>query len=221
MRNWVQFIFIGWALFFSLGGCFKKTSDSNEASHKVSDMALEVQIPKELMREVVKEIGEDTKTLTPVYVFVPLQIELHDKSPGVLSAESLKFDYPKGGGQLDLKKFVVGNGSFYFNLTVDQFSKLPDLVHLYYVSHAPIKKIEDEHYGLGCGKWVDIKSQFKNLQKEDFLKLNTNQLRYLYVVAGTYVFVFRDGHQIYLSQLTITDSRYTNELCLTPAGESL
>jgi hypothetical protein len=199
--------------------CFSKKNENAEPPKRVTDMAQDIWMPKELMLEVIKELGEDTKTMTPVYMFVPLQVELNDKSKGVLSASPLRFTFPKGGGQLDLKDYVVGQGSFYLNFNAELFSKMPELVHLYYISQAPVKKIDDENYGLGCGKWVDIKNQFKNLQKENFLKINSTQLRYLYVLSGSYVFVFRENNQIYLSQLTITDSRHQNELCLTKAGD--
>ncbi len=204
-----------------LCGCFAKKIESDQPATRVTDMAQEIKLPKELMVEVLKELGEDTKTMTPVFIFIPLKIQLTEKSKGVLISNPLKFSFPKGGGQLDLKDYVTGAGSFYLSFLPEVFAKLPDLVHLYYISQAPVKEIDGDHYGLGCGKWVDIKSRFKNLQQDNFLKLNTTQLRYLYVVSGSYIFVFREGNQIYLSQLTITDSRHQNELCLTTAGDHL
>jgi hypothetical protein len=129
-----------------------------------------------------------------------------------------KFSFPKGGGRLDLKNIITGQGSFYFSFPAEQFTKFPSLVHLYYISQAPAKKIGDEVFGLGCGKWIDIKNKFKNLQKDNFFKLNTTANRYLFALAGHYVLVFRENNQVYLTQLTITDSRFTNELCLQESG---
>jgi hypothetical protein len=88
-----------------------------------------------------------------------------------------------------------------------------DLLHLFFVSNSPQTKINNEQFGLGCGKWNDLKSSFKNLQNADYLKLNTNDLRYLKVIAGTYIFVFKKARNLLLTQLTITNSRHTDSLC--------
>ena len=212
-------ILLGFAILSSLVGCFSKKEVAEVELKQIIEVAQDIQLPKAILAEVEKELTEDSKLLTPVYVFVPLQIELNEKNKGVLQSSPQRFSFPKGGGRLDLKNIITGQGSFYLNFPAEQFTKLPELMHLYYVSQAPVKKIDQENFGLGCGKWVDIKKQFTHLQKADFFKLNTTALRYLYVLSGHYVFVFRENNQIYLSQLTITDSRYENELCF-PAREN-
>ncbi|MBC7420498.1 MAG: hypothetical protein H7328_07185 [Bdellovibrio sp.] len=198
--------------------CFKNKHETETAKTAVSTVAQDIQIPKAIMAEIEKELSEDSKLISPVYLFLPLQIELHEKNTGVLKTNLLAISFPKGGGILDLKDVVVGQGSFYLHFPKEQFAKLPELLHLYYVSQAPVKKIDQENFGLGCGKFIDIKKQFKNLQKDEFFKLNTTHLRHLYVLAGHYIFVFRENNQVSLSQLTITDSRYLNDLCFPKTG---
>lgn len=199
-------------------GCFSKKDESLKEATQISEIAQDILLPKALMAEIELELNEDSKLITPVYIFVPLLAELVDKSVGVIQGSPKRISFPKGGGRLDLKDVVTGQGSFYLSFPADQFAKLPDLVHLYYVSQSPLKKIGNESFGLGCGKWVDIKNKFSSLKKDKFFKLNTTDQRYLYVLAGHYVFVFRENNQVYLSQLTITDSRYTNELCNPESG---
>ena len=128
---------------------------------------------------------------------------------------------PIGGGKIDFPDVVKGQGSFYASFPSDQFKQLPELDHLFYVSHAPKKLIDGEEFGLGCGKWVDLKGKFSSLQKVDFLSLNTTHHRHLFVMAGNYVFVFRKLNQIYVTQLTITDSKNTNQLCPQVKGSNL
>ena len=46
-----------------------------------------------------------------------------------------------------------------------------------------------------------------------FLKLNSTDLRHLYVAAVYYIFIFRKYNQIYLTHLKIFDDRYADEIC--------
>jgi hypothetical protein len=182
-------------------------------------VAQDIKLPRNLFKELEKEISDDLKTTLPVFVYMPLQVEFREKGHGVLKDSPLLFSFEKGGGQVDLKEVVAGQGTFFMSFPAGQFSETAELMHLYYISQAPVRKIDQENFGLGCGKWVDIKSRFKKLQNPEFLKLNTTQLRHLFVLAGHYVFVFKETNQIYLSQLSVTDSRFTNELCIS-TGET-
>ncbi len=207
-------MFVRLLLTFLLVGCAQNSSSENDEIIDVRSLAKEVQIPKVLMTELVKEIISDSKTLTPVYLFMPLQVRFSELSDGVLKKPALRFNFPKGGGNIDLKDVVLGSGSFYLSFPAEQFDENYEFLHLYYISNSPVKKIENESFGLGCGKMIDLKKSFSKLQKPEFLKLNTSDLRYLYVTAGMYVFVFKKSSQIFMAQLTIFDSRNSKELCL-------
>lgn len=181
---------------------------------KVETLAQEVKIPKVIMSTVEAELFKDSKNIVPIYTFAPLSVQMIELSEAVLSQPQLRFDFPKGGGQLDLKDFVKGQGSFYMSFPSDQFVGDHELMHVYYVSNSPQRDIAGEVYGLGCGRLVDLRDRLSQLQKPDFLKLNTNGLRYLAVTAGKYIFIFRKNNQVSISQLTLTDSRYQSELCI-------
>lgn len=207
-------MFVRLLLTFLLVGCTQNSSPENDEIIDVRSIAKEVQIPKVLMTSLVKEIVSDSKTLTPVYLFMPLQVRFSEQSEGVLRKPAIRFNLPKGGGNIDLKDVVSGFGSFYLSFPAEQFDENYEFLHLYYISNSPVKKIENESFGLGCGKMIDLKKSFSKLQKPEFLKLNTSDLRYLYVTAGLYVFIFKKSSQIFVAQLTISDSRYSKELCL-------
>ena len=207
-------MFLRLLLIFLLVGCNQNSSSENDEIIDVRSIAKEVQIPKVLMTELVKEIISDSKTLTPVYLFMPLQVRFFELSEGVLKKPAVRYNFPKGGGNIDLKDLVLGSGSFFLSFPAEQFDESYEFLHLYYISNSPVKKIENESFGLGCGKMIDLKKSFSKLQKPEFLKLNTSDLRYLYVTAGMYVFVFKKSSQIFMAQLTIFDSRNSKELCL-------
>lgn len=207
-------MFVRLLLIFLLVGCTQNSSSDNDEIIDVKSIAKEVQIPKVLMTALVKEIISDSKTLTPVYLFMPLQVRFSELSEGVLKKPAVRYNFSKGGGNIDLKDLVLGSGSFFLSFPAEQFDENSEFLHLYYISNSPVKKIENESFGLGCGKMIDLKKSFSKLQKPEFLKLNTSDLRYLYVTAGMYVFVFKKASQIFMAQLTIFDSRYSKELCL-------
>lgn len=199
---------------FFLSGCFEKHADVQIENIEVSEIAKEVFIPKFVIAEVHENFQKDTKTIVPVYMFMPAQIQFNELSENVLRKPVIKFNFPKGGGSIDLKDVVTGSGSFYMSFPAEQFDENHELIHLYYISNSPVQKIDGEAFGLGCGKAIDLKSNVKKLQESDYLKVNTNDMRHLRVLAGRYIFVTRQASQIYLSQITITDSRFTKELCL-------
>lgn len=201
-------------LILILSGCSKKSVPDSIETVEVKSIAREVQIPKAVMTDLADEITNESKTVAPVYIFMPLQVQFTEFNEGVLKSPTLRFVLPKGGGEIDLKDVVTGFGSFYLNFPAEQFEDDREFMHLYFISNSPAKKIENETFGLGCGKMIDLKKSFGKLQKPDFLKLNTSEQRYLYVTAGLYVFIFRKAAQIYMAQLTITDSRYKKQFCL-------
>jgi hypothetical protein len=201
-------------LLFFLVGCTGHQENDVPTRIEIDQVAVEQQIPKSVMAQLDEDFKEEFKTTPPLYAFIPLTVAFKEIQPGVLNTPFLEYAYPKGGGQLDLKEVLKGEGSFYMYFPTEQFDKENDLLHIFFISNSPRVSIDGENFGLGCGKWNDLKSGFKKLQKIDNLKLNTTDLRYLRVIAGTYIFVFKQNKNIYLTQLTITDSRFANQLCV-------
>lgn len=202
-----------------IGFGFSSCSSHHEAETintvKVNEVAEDISLPLNLFKEFEKELTEELKNVAPVFIFMPLKVrfsESHD-GRGVLKDTTIQFDLEKGGGKVDLKDVINGPGSFYMNFPEEQFASTLEMMHMYYISQAPTKRIQGESFGIGCGRWIDLKGSFKKFTKPETLKFNTTQKRYLHVLAGHYVFVLKQSNQIYLSQLTLTDSRFPAELC--------
>lgn len=205
--------FIFYFVLFMTASCTHKNEEHPVESTKVIEVAQDIKIPQQIITELDKELSEEHKLSSPVYIFLPLQVLFTDAHQQTLKKPQFLFQFEKGGGEVDLSQIIKSQGSFYMSFPAEQFSSTLELLHLYYISQSPIKKIDNENYGLGCGKWVDLKSRYKKLQLVDFLKLNTTDLRYLHVLAGHFLFVFKQASQIYLTQLSITDSRFQQKLC--------
>lgn len=196
-----------------LSGChFFEKKEIQFTDIKIEARALDFNAPTKIFDQIETELVGTAK-LQAAYLMAPLQVALTSESNGVIRNSPVRLSFPNGGGQLDLASYVSGQGSFYLSFPPKQFEDLPRLEKLYFVSDSPKKKIEGEDFGLGCGKFVDIKNKFDSLQKPHFLKLNTTDLRYLYVVSGFYIFVFKNNNQFYLTHLHITDSRYPDNFC--------
>lgn len=204
-----------------MAGCSSKTSVGTTKSIVVQQVAKDFEIPKSFIQIIENDVSAETKILSPVYNFSPLTVLLTEKTSQTLKSASLLYQFPKGGGRIDFNDAIQGQGTFYLSFPLEQFRDLPEIEHLFYVSQAPKKRLEGEEFGLGCGKWVDLKNKFSNLQKADFLNLNTTQLRHIFVTAGHYIFVFRKRNQIYLTQLSLVDSKNDNELCPQVKGLTL
>ncbi len=204
--------------FLFLLSCTRHQETEAPKRIEIDQVAAEQQIPKSVMAKLDEDFKEEFKMTPPLYSFMPLTVAFKEDQPEVLVNSSIEYIFPKGGGQLDLKDVIKGEGSFYMFFPTEQFDQDNDLLHLFFISNSPRVMIDGEAFGLGCGKWNDLKGSFKKLQSDDNLKLNTTELRYLRVVAGTYVFVFRKLKNVFLTQLTVTDSRYSNQLCLGGAN---
>ncbi len=196
-----------------LSGChFSESKDAHYADVKVEVGAEDFKVPKKIFDQIEADLV-GTASVQSVYLLAPIQAVLFSYSNAVLKDNPVRMSFPNGGGKLDLSQYVSGQGSFYLSFPKEQFDSLPTLEKLYFISDSPKRQIDGEKFGLGCGKYVDIKKQFESLQKKDFLKLNTTELRYLYVVSGYYIFVFKNNNQIYLTHLHVTDSRYPDNFC--------
>lgn len=211
--NKLHFLFLS-CFIFSTSGCyfFKK----QEVAYKdiiVENRATDFKVPKLIFDEIETELLKETPNLQPVYLFSPLQVILESQSVGVVKDDAVRITFPMGGGELDLKDYILGQGSFSLSFPQAQFDALPSLIGLYFLSDSPRRKIDNEEFGLGCAKFVNLKDQFKSMQKPGFLKLNTTELRHLYVVSGIFIFVFRERNQVQLSHIRVTDSRYPHFYC--------
>ncbi len=212
LNNFVIFLL---CLFF-LTGCFESKPELQPVNIVVNDIPEDFFIPKELLKKLEQELLLESKILTLNFSYIPLKVLFSEKTPHTLVSESLLYTLPKGGGQIDLQKVIVGQGTFYISFPENQFQGIPELAHLYFISLAPKIKIEQQEIGIGCGKWLDLNSQFSSLQKKEFLNLNTSDNRHIFVSVGHYIFVFRKLNQVFLTQVTITDSKNTAFLCPQP-----
>ncbi len=199
-------------IIFLVLSCHSKDKQFEGTVVKSDGVAEDIKIPKAIFENIVENVKAESSTLAPVYLFVPLTVVFASKESNVI-LKPIQSEFSNGGGQVDLSRIVTGKGSFYFYFPPEQFEKLPEIEHLYFMTEYPQKKIDNENFGLGCGRWIDLKKKYSEFITENKVILNTTAQRYLYVAGGHYVFVFRKSNQVYLSHLHVDDSRFNNLKC--------
>ncbi len=178
---------------------------------KIQSTSEDIRIPKIIFENIISDIKNESMSADPVYLFQPLDVVIESES-GQTPVVKTNYQFSNGGGVIDLKNSMAGQGSFYFYFPPSQFEKFPPLEHLYFINENPKQKIDQENFGMACGSWTDLQLHFADFNAKN-IKLNTTQQRHLFVAAGYYVFVFRKGNQVYLTHLHLTDSRYKNLKC--------
>lgn len=145
--------------------------------------------------------------------YFPISVVLTQKNEGVLNFPEIRYDFPKGGGELDFAQ-VLGSslGSFYFKFDVS--TEKEDVLKVYFVSQTRKRRLESEIWGMGCNKFVDITSYFHSEIATRGLKINSTEFRHLSLLGGHFVFVLNSGKRIFLSKLTVKDSRFPEADCV-------
>lgn len=145
--------------------------------------------------------------------FLPIKVYLHERNKGILGGFNHELSFQAGGGDLDLKDFVTEkSGSFFIGFEAD--AKVPlDHLRVYFMSDSEERKLAGDVYGSGCNTYFEITSAFKKAMAKDGFLVNTTSQRHVSALAGTYFFVNEQGEKLYLTRLTIRDSRYPSLHC--------
>ncbi|MCB9084740.1 MAG: hypothetical protein H6624_10375 [Bdellovibrionaceae bacterium] len=143
-----------------------------------------------------------------------LRAQLASSSPDVLVSPS-SFEVGRGGGMLDLAEWVSGvRGDFFLSLKAELDESFDSSgLRVYFIGRAPGIEIDGKNWGLGCGRYADITKFYNRNLKTEGVRLNSTRNRYLYTIAGTFLFVYVEGENLHLSTISVTDSRYQDKLC--------
>lgn len=192
-------------------GCPKDHGHEEFEEIKIEQISNDFKIPKKIFDDIEALDKNGAKKADSIYFYSPIKVIL--ESDQIIKKSPLKFQFPNGGGKIDLKDYLTGEGTFSFSFDTSSMEEGVELNAIYFVSDTPVKKIDGENYGLGCGKIAQLTSQTEKLLKRSMIKLNTVDLKYLYVAAGYYIFVFKKNNLVWLTHLFLTDSRYNQLYC--------
>lgn len=202
-------------MFLMLGACAKDpgfhVSDYQEV--KFEDVPEEVKIPSKAwdlleFRPNEKTVAAPSKNL----VFSEVIVYLVEKNAGVVEGEALKLQLPRGGGTVDLSRFITGRGTFYVGFEFPEFTDAT-AKRVLFVSKARKRRIGSEVFGAGCNQFFDITDEFLKKMHGEGIKVNTTQDRYLSVLGGSFLFSAEKGSDVHLAQVRFVNSQYPQFFC--------
>lgn len=145
--------------------------------------------------------------------FFPLKAYLYEKNSGIMEGQNYHLEFGKGGGELDLQKILSDKrGSFYFVLSLPaEFAEATYKV--FFLGNNKKRLVDGEKIGNGCQSFFDITSYFKKTLSTEGVLLNTTDGRHISTLGGTFFVAVAYGKKLHLSQLTVTDGRYSRLAC--------
>lgn len=203
-------------MFLMLGACTKDpgfhVSDYQEI--KFEDVPEEVKIPSKAwdLLEFRPAGGEPTAGHGKNLVFSEVTVYLVEKNAGVVEGEALKLKLPRGGGTVDLSRFITGRGTFYVGFDFPEFNEAA-AKKVIFVSKARKRRIGSEVFGAGCNQFFDITDEFFKKMKGEGIKVNTTQDRYLSVLGGSFLFSAEKGADVHLAQVRFVNTQQPQFFC--------
>lgn len=155
----------------------------------------------------------------------PVAVYLIEQTHGVLGGRNHKVQFGPGGGDLDLRDFVLENRGamrvvFEFGEDVDPKAKR----RVWYLSNARKRRVGKDSVGAGCRTYMDISGAVQKSKQGDGLLFAIGDDRHVSALAGTYLFSVKNGSRVEVSRVTIYDSSKRALLCqhesTKPANES-
>lgn len=230
MKNFFV-IYIAVFIVMAMGACKKSTPGNIEYKPgTVEKTSKDFSIPRQLREQIEKSYIEYIRKNNPKVVlsdeeilsriprdFLDVKMQFRSSAPRVLT-DHTEFHLPRGGGEIDLAKYVIGEkGSFYLTMEAHR-SESPeaelDNLTIYFLSNAKQRKIQNEVYGIGCKSYLEVTQVIEKANKDNGLQLNATQQRYVPVVGGVFYFVnFNSERKIYIASVRVTDSRYPDLFC--------
>lgn len=173
--------------------------------------ALDIKKQEEGKPTVISVKRKKSKVQSPLRN-MKIKVLLKENFPkGILSGRDYEISYKPGGGVLDLADYVAlkKEGSFKIQMILnEEVRKKSDEEYVFYWSNGKRRDIDGETYGSGCENFYDVTRVFNNTALSSGMTATTQKVKYVTSLAGTYIFVIKSEGALYVSQLTIEDSRY-------------
>jgi hypothetical protein len=204
-------------LFFvlCLGGCSAKEEHVGEDELKIEmpEISKEVFFPTKVFELIEGESGPHGTRRTTSMIYAPIRVKFHEKTEGLLTQPSLVLSFPKGGGEVDLSKYIKKDrGTFRVSFEVDEFETGEDQ-RIFFVSKSKKRKLEDGVYGNGCKTYYDVKDFIRTANKAEGLVVNVTRDRHDSALGGSFIFSYKKQFQTFVTQVSFVDSKRPDLFC--------
>lgn len=146
-------------------------------------------------------------------IFSAIEVLLEEKTRGVLKSPRIQISFPRGGGTLDLSQYVTDQVGTFFIRFLPTSAEKKVSEKTYFWSRAKKRRIDDEIYGTGCNKVLELGPEWTKMQSGEGFKVNTHRQRHASVLGGRFVFTVRTEKELFLSQVLVTDSVLRDFFC--------
>lgn len=224
----------------TIAGCKEEARWKTKAYEErtASGTTGEVPVPKELWRRLVEPdkplsgLLDDIKTAptpnegggdsaiakkTIETDLKPVTLYLIEETRGVLGGRNLKISFGPGGGELDLRDFVVeSHGAFriVFEYAKSLIEADPKAKwRTWYLSDAKKRKVGPDSVGAGCNTFMDISTAVNEANAKDGLLFAIGGDRYVSALAGTFFFSVKNGARVEVARITLFDSSKRDLQC--------
>lgn len=209
------FLLVTSLIFF---GCTESSSfrTSHFVSVKIDAMPRDFKIPAKIwdLIEMVPQEKSKAAIVSRDIFYSAIKVFLTEKNKNILKSPGYVIDLPRGGGGIDLAHYLTGDsGTFFVGFELPEEFNEEKSIKVIYLSHARKRKIDDSIFGSGCNQYFDITKKFLRMMKTEGIKANTTRQRHLSLLAGHYIFSIVKDSQVFLTQVSIEDSRYKNLIC--------
>ncbi|MBC7370342.1 MAG: hypothetical protein H7326_02185 [Bdellovibrionaceae bacterium] len=202
----------------TLTACTKPFSFRTESAQtvKIDELPADFKMPAKVWEIVEKDPEQKpgAEVVSPGIFYASIQVFLTEKNDHVLKSPAYVIDLPRGGGSIDLSNYTTADaGSFFVGFQLPEEFKEGKNFKALYVSQGRKRKLDNRVYGSGCSQYFDITKKFTEMMKTEGIMANTTRQRHVTLLAGHYIFSIIKDTQIFITQVTITDSKNKNLLC--------
>lgn len=209
-------IAIGLLASFIFSACTRKPFFHLEPSQivQVDELPEDFIVPNVVWNAMVDSKKDETvKTKSKPILFTFAKVFMKEKNDKVLKGPLLGFEFPRGGGELDLAS-VKGTkaGSFFLGFEIPEFEGALKQKVLF-ISQSKKRKVDGEILGSGCNKVFDITAEVLKGNQKEGIKINTTRDRHTSILAGHLIFIAETEKSWLLSQITFHDSSRLDLIC--------
>jgi hypothetical protein len=207
------------AVLFLVCACHHDSDKANSENQQevtvieMPDISKEIYFPNKIWDVITGADFSKSVHSATTMIFSEVEVEMDEKTEGVLTKPHLRLKFPKGGGEVDLSKYVKGErGTFRLKFNFDGMPEGEDL-NVFFVSRGKKRKLDDEVYGSGCGVFYDIKKDLVSRNSGEGLMLNVTHYRHVSALGGHFVFSYKKNKQTYVTEVSFTDSLRPTLFC--------
>ena len=208
-----KFVFV-LIVVLSISACTKKNQHVAEVKQfQIKQLPSDFKIPKKIFEKIQEHAKSESKLISPVFIFLPVQVQLKSFQKNVIVDNEVNITFPNGGGTLDLKDFIRNQGTFSLSFPKSAFVDGLEMFDFVFVSNTKQQFLDGDKVGLGCNFAVQMTALYPKFNSSDFLKVNTTDFRHLNVIGGQFILVFKKSNQYYLTHINVIDSTQPELFC--------